>query len=204
MISNDEELTSEVQEDTSTTEEEIITADDTATSNIDADDTSNTDIIEEVVIEDTVTAVDVILSTTGEVIVDEANEFVIGYELFKDSISFSLKIKGTGGFAAIGIPRSGLNMMDADILAAVADGSSCNVGDYWSVTFANPSEDSSLGGTDDLIDKICVINGDYLEASFSRSLKTEDPNDNEIIPDNLEFIYAFATAGGLVYHGPTG
>lgn len=97
-------------------------------------------------------------------------------------------------------------MIDADVFAVVADGSGgCTVGDYWSTNFVAPIEDTANGGSDDLMDAQCTIEGDTITASFKRSLTTGDSSDRDIDPANIPVIYAFSTAaGGLAYHGPTG
>ena len=97
-------------------------------------------------------------------------------------------------------------MMDADVFAAVADGSGgCTVGDYWSTGFVAPTEDSANGGTDDLMDVICTVEGETMKAQFKRKLQTGDSSDRDIDPATIPIIYAFSsTTGGLQYHGPMG
>lgn len=99
-----------------------------------------------------------------------------------------------------------MNMIDADIFAAVEDGNGgCSVEDYWSTGFVAPVEDASSGGSNDLANIECSIDGDTLTASFKRALSTGDSMDREIDPVNIPIIYAFSTnAGGLQYHGFTG
>jgi len=110
------------------------------------------------------------------------------------------------GFAAIGIPGSAMNMMDADVFIAKEDGSGgCSVSDYWSTTFAAPLLDSENGATDDLTDVECLVEGDQIKANFRRKLKTGDSKDREIEAEKIPIIYAFSSSsGGLQYHGPTG
>ena len=163
-----------------------------------------------------------VVSTSDSVTLDDATSFTLDYELFKDDISFTVSFQGTSirkarqrdkdigasglGFAAIGFPSESLNMVDADVIAVVADGSGgCSVGDYWSTGFVAPVEDTANGGSDDLGDAECTIDGDVITASFKRNLMSSDTSDREIDPANIPLIYAFsATAGGLQYHGPTG
>lgn len=98
-----------------------------------------------------------------------------------------------------------MNMVEADVIAAVVDGSTCVVKDYWSTSFVAPVEDAANGGSDDLTDVTCSIEGETMTASFKRQLTTGDASDRDIDPAAIPLIYSFsATAGGLQYHGPTG
>ncbi|GMH46195.1 hypothetical protein BSKO_14163 [Bryopsis sp. KO-2023] len=142
---------------------------------------------------------------SGEVTLDESTEFILTWELKSDAMKFDMSFKGTG-FAGIGIPGQDRNMHAADIMIAAADGNGgCTVGDYWSETFAKPSLDEDMGGTDDLAEKSCSIEDGYIKASFERPLTTEDDNDREIPSSNIPLIYAYhASSDGIGYHGVSG
>lgn len=98
-------------------------------------------------------------------------------------------------------------MHSADLIIAVSDGDGgCQLGDYWSETFAKPKLDTELGGNDDLRDKSCILEDGYLNATFTRAFAQGDDYDRSFDIDSsvATVIYAFhPTSDGLTYHGAT-
>ena len=96
-------------------------------------------------------------------------------------------------------------MNSADIVIATNDGTGgCSVGDYWSTTFAKPTLDAEIGGTDDLTDTSCILENGYMNATFTRSYTTDDGFDRQLDRDasTATFIYAYhPSSDGLEYHG---
>eukprot|EP00803_Ostreobium_quekettii_P004321 evm.model.scf_501.2 EVM.evm.TU.scf_501.2 scf_501:9997-17031(+) len=138
---------------------------------------------------------------TGEATLNEDQGFVLSWELMGEEITFTLEMDGEG-FMGIGVPGADKNMHQADIILAVADGGSCEVGDYWSETFAQPSLDGDVGGEDSLTATACEIAGGHMKATFTRSLLGTDDSDRDIPSQGFSVIYAFhEAAGGLQYHG---
>jgi DOMON domain. len=92
-------------------------------------------------------------------------------------------------------------MSDCDMIGALTDGSTVTLKDYYSYGDFTPSEDTQLGGQNNLI----FISGGldsngYINVTFKRLLNTEDTYDSVIVPDeprNINWAYLDHQAGWL-------
>ncbi|OMJ80375.1 hypothetical protein SteCoe_19368 [Stentor coeruleus] len=96
-------------------------------------------------------------------------------------INIRLLCKIQLGYCSIGLRSS---MTDCDMIAAINDGKSITLTDYWSRDHNTPLDDLAEGGTDD----IYYISGGLddsksIDVTFKRKLSTGDIYDQDIIPD---------------------
>lgn len=119
----------------------------------------------------------------------------------EDSIQLTVSMAGTA-FVGIGF---GGSMYEADLVAGWVDGNGTAViNDYWSEQEGKPSEDTALGGTNDVNAISATTDGTSTTMVFSRKLVTGDKYDTNIsITEPNDMVYAWATGSeGIVYHGP--
>ena len=98
-----------------------------------------------------------------------------------DRVLFSVVLNGEG-WVGLGIAGSAGGMTGADIVVAQTNAAGeCEVADYWSESFAEPTKDVDLGGTDDLEDISCSKENGKTHVSFSKPITSADANDNTYI-----------------------
>ena len=117
--------------------------------------------------------------------------FKIYFTTDKDVIYFGISAK-TSGWVSIGIEPTS-RMKDADIIAGwVNEDGNFQVKDYFSIgEFGPHSEDSDLGGTDDILEYAATEEGKVTTVEFKRYLSTNDTYDKPISSDkNIKIIWA--------------
>ena len=99
-------------------------------------------------------------------------------------VLFTIKLQGEG-WLGMGLASPAGGMTDADIVVAFMDAAgNCDVGDYWSTSFVQPTKDTDLGGSDDIQDVSCTRNNGVTEITFSKPISSDDPNDNRFSADH--------------------
>lgn len=105
-------------------------------------------------------------------------------------------------WVGIGLEPEDGGMLNADMYLGYDDGE-MRVKDCWSSGYAQPSEDSSAGGSDSLITGGGSFENGVYEYWFSRKLDTGDPKDKVIEDKVIQLVYAWGATPTLAYHGPS-
>ena len=123
-------------------------------------------------------------------------------------IQFTFKVSdrqcAVTSWCAIGL---GSCMVDSDMIIAVALSSTqVAVWDMWSATAVTPSNDTSVGGKDN-VELVNFTLSDGIQATMVRLLKTGDIRDVNLtigMPQAFCFAYLNGTAGGFAEHSMAG
>lgn len=111
-------------------------------------------------------------------------------------IYVAMKAK-TAGFVAIGI-QPGSMMKDADIIFGFIKDGKAEVFDQFSTgSFGPHSQDTELGGTNDLLEFGGKQDGEYTTIEFKRALKTDDRYDQELIKGSNQIIWSYGASADL-------
>lgn len=86
-------------------------------------------------------------------------------------------------------------MINADIYIGKVENGIASVKDYWSTSFNTPIEDTSRGGTNDILDYTGVENSEGTTIKFRRKLDTRDTRDKVITNGKLQCIMAYNPDG---------
>eukprot|EP00742_Colponemidia_sp_Colp-10_P001335 GILJ01001437.1.p1 GENE.GILJ01001437.1~~GILJ01001437.1.p1 ORF type:complete len:398 (-),score=81.00 GILJ01001437.1:260-1393(-) len=114
-----------------------------------------------------------------------------------DEIAITYRINGKG-WAGLGF---GTGMQSADMVIAIANADgTVSVKDYFSSAYKPPQEDTTLGGTNDLLDVSGHLDGAALVVSFRRKLTTGDQFDFPILKETTRVLYAWGD-GPFGFHG---
>jgi hypothetical protein len=129
----------------------------------------------------------------------------------EEDIQITFQLAGTA-FVGIGF---GGSMYEADIVSGWVDAAGApTIKDYYSTEEGAPKEDTSLGGTDDVVAISGTRGGakgangtassEFTELTFQRKLSTGDEFDTVISltePNDMIYAWGSADSQGLIYHG---
>ena len=109
------------------------------------------------------------------------SKMTIQWSVSGDSIDITFICKISTGYCSIGFAES---MTNCDMIAALSDGTTVTLQDYYSYNHDTPATDQALGGTVDIVYVTGGLdtNGD-INVTFKRKLTTGDAYDQDIVPD---------------------
>ncbi|GMH33879.1 hypothetical protein BSKO_01713 [Bryopsis sp. KO-2023] len=119
----------------------------------------------------------------------------------EDEIVIKMRLS-LDAWMGIGLEPEDKGMTNCDMYLGTFDGGSVHVGDYWSAGYAQPGDDASAGGSNDLIDFGGSQEGGVSEVWFRRKMDTGDALDMTIKDESVDLVFAWGSSPSLGYHGP--
>lgn len=125
----------------------------------------------------------ILISSSIETITQQINSIMNMSWTIEDSIWIQIRLqcKIKLGYCSIGLRGT---MTNCDMFAAITDGYSITLTDYWAKNHNTPNTDIKEGGKNDIIYDYGGVNLEgYIDVVFRRKLKTGDSFDQDINPD---------------------